>query len=112
MFTATYALITLLIFVAAVSAVSVVVSRGTVAEPALASPFGRVVPSADPAADTLEGGVAYKVYPAAKPGEWQILTCDSLRDVEDALDNLENNGILEHDVVALANNCFAVRWKC
>lgn len=111
MFTATFALITLLIFVAAVSAASVAVSRAAVAEPALASPFGRVGTS-DPAADTLEGGVAYKVYPAAKPGEWQILTCDSLRDVEDALDNLENNGILERDVVALANNCFAVRWKC
>ena len=111
MFTITYALITLMIFAGAVAAVSVAVSRSTVAEPALASPFGRVG-SGDPAADTLEGGVAYKVYPAAKPGEWQILTCDSLRDVEDAIDNLENTGILERDVVALANNCFAVRWKC
>ena len=111
MFTVTFALISLLIFVAAMAATSVAIGRSAVAEPILASPFGKVG-SADPAADTLEGGVAYKVYPAAKPGEWQILTCDSLRDVEDALDNLENNGILERDVVALANNCFAVRWKC
>lgn len=111
MFTVTFALISLMIFAVAVAAVSVAAMRGAVAEPALASPFGSVG-SADPAADTLEGGVAYKVYPASKAGEWQILTCDSLRDVEDALDNLENNGILERDVVTLANNCFAVRWKC
>lgn len=111
MFTVTFALVTLIIFIAAVAATSIAVSRGAVAEPILASPFGKVG-SADPASDTLEGGVAYKVYPAARAGDWQILTCDSLRDVEDALDNLENNGILERDVVALANNCFAVRWKC
>lgn len=111
MITMTFATISFVVFAAAIAAVSVAVTRSAVAEPVLASPFGRVG-SADAAADTLEGGTAYRIFPPAKPGEWQIMTCDSLRDVENTLDSLEGHGIRDREVVCLSNACFAVRWKC
>jgi hypothetical protein len=111
MFTMTFATITLVVFAAAIAAVSVAVTRSAVAEPVLASPFGHVG-GPDAAADTLAGGTHCHVFPPAQPGEWQILTCDTLREVEDTLDSLEGHGILEREVVCLSNACFAVRWKC
>ena len=111
MFTMTFATITLVVFAAAIAAISVAVSYSAVAEPILASPFGRVG-SSFPAEDTLEGGMACRVFPTAKPGEWQVMTCESLRDVEHTLDSLENHGVRNREVVAMSNACFAVRWKC
>lgn len=111
MISMTFATISLVVFAAAIAAVSVAVTRSAVAEPILASPFGRLG-NGDAAADTLQGGVACRVFPPSKPGEWQIMTCDSLRDVEHTLDSLENHGIRNREVECLSNACFAVRWKC
>ncbi|MFO0936485.1 MAG: hypothetical protein U0798_08250 [Gemmataceae bacterium] len=111
MFTMTFFTISLVVLAATIAAFSVAVTRSAVAEPVLASPFGRVG-TGNAAEDTLEGGLTCRVFPQAKPGEWQVMTCDSLREVEHTLDNLENHGVTEREVVAMTNSCFAVRWKC
>lgn len=111
MITMTFLTISFVVFAAAIAATSVAMSRSTVCEPAFASPFTHVGVR-DQSADTMEGGTALSVYPASQPGEWQVLTCDTLRDVENTLDSLENHGVMEREVVAMANACFAVRWKC
>ena len=111
MFTVTFATITFVIFAAAVAALSVTMQRAPVAEKILTSPFG-LVGSAYPSEDTLEGGMTCRVFQPSKTGEWQLKTCDTLREVENTLDSLENHGILEREVVVMSNSCFALRWKC
>lgn len=101
-------LITGTILAAAAVAVMSVIATEATAEAALASPFG-VVGTAS--ADTLEGGMHFCVYPPAQPGEWQLLSCDTLQEAEYTLDSLENHGVKDRELVALSNSCFAVRWK-
>ena len=111
MITMTFATISIVLFAATIAAMSVVATRSAVSEAAFASPFGSIG-LRDQSADTLQGGTAFRVFPPAAPGEWQVLTCDTLRDVENTLDSLENHGIRDREVVAMSNSCFAVRWKC
>ena len=50
-------------------------------------------------------------FPVRKADGWQVKTLDSLADVEGFLDYLENNRVTERELVILANNSFAVRWR-
>jgi hypothetical protein len=111
MMTFTLMTVGLVTLAAAMAAVCVMMTQTPVAESAVASPFSAGSRN-DPSADTLEGGTAYRVFPLAQPGEWQIATCDSLAEVEDMLDSLENHGVTHREMLTLSNSCFAVRWKC
>jgi hypothetical protein len=51
------------------------------------------------------------VFPVRKPDGWQVRTLDSLADVEAFLDYLEHNRVTEREMIILANNSFAVRWR-
>ena len=109
MFTMTVLIMTSVFAAVAIAAMSVMVTQTSpTLESALASPFGTVGVSAS---DTLEGGMNYRIFPPSRPGEWQIMSCESIREAEQTLDSLENHGVVEREMLALSNNCFAVRWK-
>jgi hypothetical protein len=62
-------------------------------------------------ADTVACSSAMTKTVFAPPTDWQTVTVQHLGDVTDLLDYLENRGIEQKEVVTLANNSFAVRWK-
>jgi hypothetical protein len=109
MFTTTVLLMGTVFAAAAIAAMAVmVVQTAPALETGVASPFGQ---TGTCSADTLEGGMNFRIFPPAKPGEWQILSCDTIREAEMTLDSLENHGVKDREMLALSNNCFAVRWK-
>lgn len=82
-----------------------VVSSHVISEPATAGE-NTIVGLGDSMSDTLSGGDA-----VAAPREWQVTTVSTLRDAEDLLDSLEAHGFGERELVVLAQDAFAVRWR-
>ena len=60
----------------------------------------------DPASDTLAGHHNATPAPA---GDWQLRTVSGLRDAEELLDCLEDQGYVERELVILGKASFAVR---
>jgi hypothetical protein len=65
-----------------------------------------IVGLGDSMSDTLSGGDA-----AVARREWQVTTVSTLRDAEDLLDSLEAHGFGDRELVVLAKDAFAVRWR-
>ena len=51
------------------------------------------------------------VFPTRQPDGWKLRTLKSLAEVEAFLDCLENNRVTETEMLILANDSFAVRWR-
>lgn len=64
---------------------------------------------ADAAAETLPG-TAHDHQSRIRT-EWHLATVTDLSDAEDLLDQLENYGYVERELIVLGNSTFTVRWR-
>jgi hypothetical protein len=103
---------TVLVIVAAtVSLVFVYAVRVGVLQPGTVEPFD-APGTGDPSADTIAGhSELVQTVLDTREAEWHVTTLRSLSQVEDLLDSLENHGVEKREVIALSNDCFAVRWQ-
>ena len=87
-------------------------SRRFSLQPADASPFNLSQPAVS-CSDTLDGCSALSQTPApmSRQFPWQVISLNSLNDVEAFLDRLEAHGFAEREVRTLGNASFAVRWR-
>jgi hypothetical protein len=99
--------LTLLFAGAAVAVTFLCVMTVRLGSPALAGDQ-TVVGLGNPTHETLPHPLAFE--PASR-ADWQLATVTNLRDAEDMLDCLENQGVAERELVILGNSCFAVRWR-
>lgn len=102
---------TITLLILAVSAVAVTAAYAVAtrtAEPALAGQT-TAVGLGDAAAETLRS-TGDRLLPRVGT-DWQLTTVDDLTAAEDLLDQLENQGYAERELVVLGNSSFAIRWR-
>jgi hypothetical protein len=93
----------------AMAVAAAVVSRQDVLHSATVNPFAPGI--AGPSADTMQNDQAMVQTVMAPLHDWEVATFADLTQVEDLLDCLEAHGVATREVIAVTDNCFAVRWK-